>query len=58
MKKQPSTYTSVDDYIAQFSDAVQQKLREMRANIRAPAPEAVELFSYAMPAFAQQGNLV
>ena len=33
-------------------------LQEIRATIKAAAPEAVEKISYQMPTFAQNGNLV
>lgn len=58
MKKASRTFSSTDEYIAQFPDPIQQKLGEMRAIIRAAAPDATETISYAMPAFAQHGTLV
>ena len=42
---------SVDDYIAAFPPAVQERLQSMRSIVRAEAPEAVERISYRMPAF-------
>lgn len=53
-----SGFQSIDDYIASFPDDVQTKLREMRALIRAAAPEATEKISYQMPTFDLHGNLV
>lgn len=49
---------SIDDYIANFPDEIQSLLQAVRATIRAAAPDAHELISYGMPAFAQNGNLV
>ncbi len=51
-------FTSIDEYIAAFPEEVQTILQELRAVIRAAAPEAVEKISYQMPAFAQKGILV
>jgi uncharacterized protein YdhG (YjbR/CyaY superfamily) len=51
-------FTSIDEYIASFPEDVQNILREVRATIKAAAPDAKEKISYGMPAFAQNGNLV
>ncbi len=51
-------FTSIDEYIAQCPKQVQKTLQELRATIRAAAPDAEEKISYQMPAFAQNGNLV
>lgn len=40
MDKQRAAISSIDDYIASFPDAVQRQLQELRATIRAAAPEA------------------
>lgn len=48
----------VDAYIAQFEPHVQAILRQVRAAVRAGAPEAVEIISYRMPALRQQRVLV
>ncbi len=48
----------IDEYIALFPDEVQKKLREIRAVIKAAAPEATETISYQMPTFKLHGNLV
>jgi len=50
--------TTVDAYIAQFPPEVQRLLAEIRAVIRAAAPEAEEKISYRMPGYAQCGALV
>jgi uncharacterized protein YdhG (YjbR/CyaY superfamily) len=49
---------SIDEYIAQFSPAVQAKLRAMRELIRRAAPAATERISYGIPTFHLNGNLV
>jgi uncharacterized protein YdhG (YjbR/CyaY superfamily) len=49
---------SIDEYIAAFPEATQKLLREMRATIRAAAPEAAEKISYQIPTFFLKGNLV
>lgn len=51
-------FTSMDEYIATFPAEIQEKLQEMRAAIRAAAPDAEEKISYQMPTFALKGNLV
>ena len=56
--KTPQPFSNVDEYIAQFPEATQLLLQQMRATIRANAPEAEEGISYAMPTFKQHGNLV
>jgi uncharacterized protein YdhG (YjbR/CyaY superfamily) len=40
---------SIDEYIAGFPPETQKVLGEMRALIRASAPDATETISYAMP---------
>jgi uncharacterized protein YdhG (YjbR/CyaY superfamily) len=50
--------TTIDEYIAQFPEDVQQILVKIRAVIKESAPEAVEKISYQMPAFYLNGNLV
>jgi len=50
--------TTIDQYIAMFPEDVQAVLQQIRATIRAAAPDAVEKISYQMPTFAQNGNLV
>jgi uncharacterized protein YdhG (YjbR/CyaY superfamily) len=51
-------FTSIDEYIATFPEEIQKKLQEMRATIRAAAPDAEEKISYQMPTFTLNGNLV
>ncbi len=50
--------SSIDQYIAQFPEDIQQKLQEIRAVIHEAAPEATEKISYQMPTFFLRGNLV
>ncbi|AYL97467.1 iron chaperone [Mucilaginibacter celer] len=49
---------TIDEYIADFPDEVQQKLQQVRATIKAAAPDAVEAIKYAIPTFILNGNLV
>lgn len=47
---------TIDEYIATFPEDVQAKLEEVRATIRAAAPEAEEQISYRMPTFVLGGG--
>lgn len=49
---------SIDEYIAACPQDVQRRLQDLRALIKAAAPNAEEKISYRMPAFAQNGILV
>ena len=49
---------SIDEYIATFPEEIQKILEELRATIKAAAPDAEEIISYGMPCFALKGNLV
>ncbi|HNR47469.1 MAG TPA: DUF1801 domain-containing protein, partial [Anaerolineaceae bacterium] len=53
-----TSFRTIDEYIARFPDDIQTILVELRAAIRAAAPEAEEKISYQMPTFAFNGNLV
>ena len=55
-KKVP--FHSIDEYIASFPEETQKILEEVRATIKASAPDAEEKISYQMPTFALKGNLV
>lgn len=48
----------MDEYIAQQSPQVQEKLQLMRQTIKNAVPGAVEVISYQMPAFKFHGMLV
>lgn len=51
-------WASMDAYIAAAPPDRRPVLEQLRAAIRAAAPEAEETISYNMPAFAQHGPLV
>jgi uncharacterized protein YdhG (YjbR/CyaY superfamily) len=51
-----STAASIDEYIAGFPSATQEVLQELRALIRAAAPDATETISYAIPTFDLGGR--
>ena len=53
-----NSYNTIDEYIATFPADVQKILKEVRAVIKAAAPEASEKISYQMPTFFLFGNLV
>lgn len=44
-----STASSIDEYIAEFPP--EKALEEVRALIKASAPDAIETISYAIPTF-------
>ncbi|RAV20852.1 iron chaperone [Paenibacillus contaminans] len=53
-----NAFASIDEYIAQFSQEIQEILQSVRKVIKDSAPEATEKISYQMPTFALHGNLV
>lgn len=53
-----SSAATIDEYIAEFPPQTQAVLEQMRALIRASAPDAVETISYAIPTFDLNGHLV
>jgi uncharacterized protein YdhG (YjbR/CyaY superfamily) len=55
---QPNNVRTIDDYIKQFPQEVQAKLKMIREIIRRAAPLAEEAISYGMPTFRLNGNLV
>ena len=56
--KMDTTVTTIDAYIAQFPNDIQQRLQEVRKTIQKAAPGATEAIKYAMPTFVLNGNLV
>jgi uncharacterized protein YdhG (YjbR/CyaY superfamily) len=58
MKMDKKTFDTIDEYIANFPEEVQGKLKKLRETIQKAAPDAVEKISYQMPTFALHGNLV
>jgi uncharacterized protein YdhG (YjbR/CyaY superfamily) len=58
MENKPVGFVSIDEYIATFPKELQKILEELRATIKAAAPEAAEKISYQMPTFYLKGNLV
>jgi len=53
-----STASSIDEYIAEFPPETQRALEELRALIKASAPDATETISYAIPTFDLNKHLV
>jgi uncharacterized protein YdhG (YjbR/CyaY superfamily) len=58
MSGQQKGVNAIDEYIAHFPEEVQKILQELRAVIKAAAPDAEETISYQMPTFVLKGNLV
>ena len=58
MDKNKTGFTTIDEYIATFPEETQKVLQDIRATIKAAAPEAQEKISYQMPTFFLNGNLV
>lgn len=59
MKKLPAPKAeNIDEYISGFPKETQKLLKQMREIIAKAAPDAVEVISYGMPAFKQDGVLV
>ena len=53
-----TTIHMIDDYIATFTDEIQEKLKAIRSLIKDVVPSAGEKISYGMPTFTLHGNLV
>ena len=53
-----NTFHSIDEYIIQFPEEVQEILKTLRKVIKDAAPDAEEKISYQMPTFGLYGNLV
>ena len=51
-------FKTVDEYILSFPKETQKILEEIRAAIKAAAPDAEEKISYQMPTFYLNGNLI
>jgi uncharacterized protein YdhG (YjbR/CyaY superfamily) len=51
-----STSGTIDEYIARFPAETQKVLAELRALIKATAPNATETISYAIPTFDLNGH--
>lgn len=58
MQTNPTPPATIDEYIAQFPEEIQQILRQVRTVIHAAVPEATEKISYQMPTFFLGGNLI
>ena len=50
--------SSVEDYLAGLPKPSRAPLEELRATIRAAAPQATERISYRMPAFEEYGRIL
>lgn len=49
---------TIDEYIAQFPQEIQEILNKLRHVIKESAPNTEEKISYGMPTFVLNGNLV
>jgi len=49
-------FNSVDNYIKTFPESVQKMLQQVRKTIKSAAPDAIEGFSYMMPAYKMNGK--
>jgi len=58
MDNRKQEFRTIDEYIATFPKDIQGKLKQIRATIKAAAPDATEKISYQMPTFFLNGNLV
>ena len=58
MEQQKGGWEDIDAYIGSFPPETQAILNQLRAVIRAAAPDAVEKISYQMPTYFLNENLV
>ncbi len=55
-KPNRSAAETIDEYISEFPSETRKLLKDMRAIIKATAPEATETISYAIPTFDLNGK--
>jgi uncharacterized protein YdhG (YjbR/CyaY superfamily) len=58
LKSRQAGLNSIDEYIASFPKEIRRILEDVRATIKASAPDAEERISYQIPTFTLKGNLV
>ena len=58
MKTNSVVYSTIDEYIVNFPQNIQQLLQAMRTTIHKAAPAAEEIINYGIPTFYLKGNLV
>lgn len=58
MESKETAPSTVDAYISQFSEDVQQILRKLRELVRQEAPQAEERIAYQMPGYYLNGPLI
>ena len=58
MKTGQAVAKDIDEYIAGFSEDVQEILEKVRVTIKKAAPDAEEAIRYQIPTFTLNGNLV
>ncbi len=51
-------FKTMDEYIKNFPEHIQEKLEKVRQTISNAAPDAKEAINYQMPTFKLHGNLV
>ncbi|HKY53045.1 MAG TPA: DUF1801 domain-containing protein [Anaerolineales bacterium] len=56
MKSKKAAFSSMNEYIASFPEDIQKILEELRATIKAAAPDAKETISYNIPTFTLNGR--
>jgi uncharacterized protein YdhG (YjbR/CyaY superfamily) len=56
MKSSKVDFHSIDEYIATFPEDIQKIMHQLRATIKAAAPDAGEKISYDMPTFTLNGT--
>ncbi len=52
------TFSTIDEYIAQFPPEIQARLNTIRNLVHEVSPEAVEVISYQMPAFKYKKKIL
>lgn len=58
MKTSSVGYSTIDEYISNYPQNIQQMLEAIRAAICKAAPDATEMINYGIPTFYLKGNLV
>ena len=58
MKSEQTAPKTIDEYIAENPNEIQEILQKVRQTIKLAAPDAEEAIKYQMPTFTQKGNLV